>query len=340
MYREIFMATLYSNAPSQPPPSDSTASHESETLPSPYLLGVDGGGTRTRAVITDDSLNPLSEATGGASNPLRVGFDESASRIIEVVNRACSKAGINIGDIASACIALAGISQPDHYQAMKVALAAALDIENLSLTTDAEAALAGALDRQPGVVVIAGTGSIALGRNSRQEQTRSGGLGPVLADEGSGYDIARRALRIVAASLDGRAPQTLLVESVCARLRIDDPADLPRAIYDDGGADISSLAEVVSETARRGDACAREILASAGRELGALAASVIEKLKMREDQFRVACVGGVFEAGEFVLAPLREEVRKIAPRAEVGPPLFPPVIGAARIARLRAKVKG
>ncbi|MEW6210798.1 MAG: BadF/BadG/BcrA/BcrD ATPase family protein, partial [Acidobacteriota bacterium] len=273
-------------------------------------------------------------------NPLRVGFDAAASRISEVVNRACAKAGINPGDISSACIALAGISQSVHYHAMKDALLTALGIADILLVTDAEAALAGALDHQPGVVVIAGTGSIALGRNDGGEQARSGGLGPILADEGSGYDIARRALRAVTASLDGRAPQTLLVESICARLGIDDPADLPGAIYGGDAVEISSLAEVVSETARRGDSVAREILASAGRELGALAASVIEKLGMREDQFRVACVGGVFEAGEFVLAPLRDEVLKIAPRAEVGPPLSPPTIGAARIALLHAKAKG
>lgn len=330
------MATLYSNCKTQPPQSNSSTESESEMPQSAqkfYFLGVDGGGTRTRAVITDASLNKLGESEGGASNPLRIGFDEAVSHISEVVNEACARAGIDSRQIASACIALAGISQPVHYHTMKDALDRALGIQDVLLVTDAAAALAGALDSQPGVVVIAGTGSIAIGMNECGQQSRSGGWGPTLSDEGSAYDIARRALRAVAASLDGRAPQTLLTESICARLGINDPADLPRVIYDGDGAEIASLAEVVSETAQRGDSVAREILASAGRELGALAASVIEKLGMREDQFRVACVGGVFKSGEFLLAPLRDRVLKIAPRADVGLPLFPPTIGAAKIAR-------
>ncbi len=297
-----------------------------------HFLGLDGGGTQTRAVITDRSLGELGSAEGGASNPLRAGFAKAVSNINEVVNETCKQAGISRDHIGSACIALAGISQPAHYQSMKDALDRALGIQNVLLVTDAEAALAGALDSQPGVVIIAGTGSIAVGRNDRGQQARSGGWGPVLSDEGSAYDIARRALRSVAASFDGRAPQTLLTESVCARLGINDPADLPRAIYD-GDAEIAPLAEVVSETARRGDACAREILARAGCELGALAISVIEKLGMRDRHFRVACVGGVFKSGEFLLASLRSAVLKLAPRASVGPPLFPPTIGAVKIAR-------
>lgn len=329
------MASLYSNCKTQPPQSNSSTEPESE-MPQArdsYFLGVDGGGTLTRAVITDASLNNLGEAAGSASNPLRVGFDEAVSHITKVVNEACAQAGINRDNITTACIALAGISQPVHYNTMKDALFTALGLQNILLVTDAEAALAGALDSQPGVVIIAGTGSIAIGMNERGQQSRSGGWGPTLADEGSAYDIARRALRAIAASLDRRAPRTLLTEGICARLGINYPADLPRVIYDNNEMDISSLAEVVSETAQRGDAVAREILASAGRELGALAASVIEKLGMRNEQFRVACVGGVFKSGECLLAPLRDTVLKIAPSADVGLPLFPPTIGAAKIAR-------
>jgi N-acetylglucosamine kinase-like BadF-type ATPase len=313
---------------------DVSASSE-ESQPSFYFLGIDGGGTQTRALITDAQLNAISEAVSGASNPARVGLREAVSHIRSATDEACALAGVRRGEIKAACVALAGISHPIHFHTMKRALDSALRIANLRLVTDADAALEGAIDGQTGVVIIAGTGSIAVGVNAAGEQTRSGGWGPALGDEGSGYDIARRALRSAAASIDGRKPRTLLTEKICARLGVSDPADLPGVIYSDGTevVEIASLAEVVAQAAREGDDIAIEILAEAGSELGALAASVIEKLGIGSERFRVACVGSVFKSGEMVLGPLRDAVLKVAPRAEIGEPLFSPTVGAVKIAQ-------
>jgi glucosamine kinase len=299
-----------------------------------YLLGIDGGGTKTHAVITDPSCRVIGEGFSGAANPLRVGLEEAVSHIDQAVADACAQAGIEIGDIDSACAAIAGINHPIHYHTMKDALDEALQIAGLELVTDARAALEGALDGKPGVVVIAGTGSIAIGVNEAGEQARAGGFGPTLSDEGSGYYIAQRALKAVVSSFDGRSPKTLLVERVCNRLGVASPSDLPGVIYnsDSEPVDIAPLAELVDEAAREGDEVARQILTAAGSELGRLAASVIEKLKLGSQAFRVACVGSVFRSGEVVLKPLRDAVLNVAPHAEIGPPLYPPAIGAAKLA--------
>ena len=299
------------------------------------LLGIDGGGTKSHAVITDSSFRVIGEGFSGAANPLRVGLEEAVSHIDEAVAEACAQAGIEIADVDSACAAIAGINHPIHYHTMKDALDEALGIAGLELVTDARAALEGALDGKPGVVVIAGTGSIAIGVNEAGLQARAGGFGPTLSDEGSGYDIAQRALRAVIASFDGRSNETKLAAAICSKLGVASPSDLPGVIYnsDSEPVDIAPLAELVHDAAREGDDVARGILNGAGRDLGRLAASVIEKLGLQSSSFRVACVGSVFRSGQFVLEPLRAAVLNVAPGADIGPPLYPPPIGAARLVR-------
>jgi N-acetylglucosamine kinase-like BadF-type ATPase len=305
-----------------------------------YFLGVDGGGTKTHAVITDSNYRVLGEGLSGASNPLRVGLERAVSHVEAATHEACARAGIALSQITSGCVGIAGISHQIHYHTMKDALDHALGIDNLELTTDARAALEGALDGQAGIVLIAGTGSIALGMNRSGDEARSGGWGPTFGDEGSGYDIARRALKAVASSFDGRSPKTMLTELVTKTLRISSTADLPGVIYnsDMESVEIASLAKLVAEAANAGDRVAQEILAEAGRELARMALSVIAQLGLGAEKFRVACVGSVFNSGDYVLAPLREAIGRVAPGAEVGPPLFPPTVGAVKLAQKRCRM--
>ena len=306
-----------------------------------YFLGIDGGGTKTHAVIADAFCRVIGEGTSGASNPLRAGLRDAVSHVECAVAEAASSARVRLEQITSACAAIAGINHHIHFHTMKDALNHALGLDNLHLVTDARAALEGALDSRPGVVIIAGTGSIAMGVNAEGHQARSGGWGPTFGDEGSGYDIARRALRAIASSFDGRSRPTVLSERFCRRLGIASTADLPGVIYnsDSEPVEIASLAELVAEAAREGDEVACEILREAGRELGALAASVIGRLGMQSNEFRVACVGSVFNSGEIVQESLRQTILALAAGAEVGPPLFSPTIGAVKLAQERCRMK-
>ena len=298
-------------------------------------LGVDGGGTHTRAALLDRSGAVRGEGSAEAANFLRVGLAPAVGNIVRAVDQACLQAGVERSQIASACIGLAGVGNAKHRRQMHDALQAALGLGDMSIETDARVALAGATDLQHGVVIIAGTGSIAYGVNNRREYARAGGWGPAMGDEGSGFYIGRRALEAVVSAYDRRSPPTSMTEAVCRHFGVASPPDLPPVIYESPVTvmrEIAQLARIVVSAAREGDEVALNILSEAATELARAVVAVIERLEMQQETFRVAYVGGVFEAGDVVIAPMGEAIKAVAPRAFVAPPLNPPVIGAAKLA--------
>jgi N-acetylglucosamine kinase-like BadF-type ATPase len=301
-----------------------------------FWLGVDGGGTNCRAVILGANDEVLGEGHAEAANHIRVGMEAAINHVVQAVTEACRQAKIELPDVTAACVGLAGVSHPDHNRQMLSALKEALPISDITLETDARVALAGATGAKPGVVIIAGTGSIACGVNSRGRFARAGGWGPVMGDEGSGSYIGRRALESVMMSYDYRGEPTSMMEPILRHFGVMSPPELPPVIYDDPDKamrEIAQLSKIAVRAAEEGDKVASGILKDAAKELAVAAIAVIEQLRMERDEFQVACVGGVFEAGELILNPLREEIQAFAPRAEIAPPIDPPVIGAAKMAR-------
>jgi len=219
---------------------------------------------------------------------------------------------------------------------MLEALRREFKIDEILLETDARVALAGATGNEPGVVIIAGTGSIACGINSRGRYARSGGWGPTMGDEGSGSYIGRRALEAVVMAYDYRGEPTIMMEPVLRYFGVSSPPELPPVIYDapdDVAGRIAQLSRIVVSAAEQQDRVAIKILSDAALELARAAVAVIEQLRMENDIFRVAYVGGVFSAGDLVISPLRKEINRVARQALVAAPLESPAIGAARMAR-------
>jgi N-acetylglucosamine kinase-like BadF-type ATPase len=211
-----------------------------------------------------------------------------------------------------------------------------LGIGEIVVVGDADIALYGATEGEPGLIVIAGTGSICCGINARGKIICAGGWGPVAGDEGGGSWIARRALRAIAHAVDGRGPATSLTDAACLYFHVSDPNDLSTAIYAPTITNerLAGFGKYVIEGGKAKDRVAREILAEGGRELGSAAAAVIRNLKLDRETFQVAYVGGVFDAaGELVLSSMREEVKRVAPNAYLAPPRFSPAVAAARMAR-------
>lgn len=302
------------------------------------VLGVDGGGTKTRAVISDSLQRVLGEGMAGPSNPLRVGITNAAAAIKEAVDRACADAAVQRAEIVAAEIGLAGVRRGDLRLRMREALIG-LGIGTLEVVTDADIALFGATNGAPGVVVIAGTGSICCGANARGQHACSGGWGPLAGDEGSGSWIARRALQAVAQASDGRGRETLLTQAALAYFNTATMDELAMALYAPSMTNdrLAGLCRHVIEAARGGDEVAREIVLAAGRELGAAAVAVIRDLHLNRERFQVSYVGGVFNAGSLLLDPLREEIARVAPAAFVAPPHLSPAIAAARMARAQLR---
>ena len=309
--------------------SKRTPAHAARTL----VLGVDGGGSKTRAVVADGAGEVLGEGLAGPSNPLRVGVGEAAGAIRDAVDRACAAAGVRRVEIVAAEVGLAGVKRADIRERMRVAVAE-LGVKTVAVVTDADIALYGATEGKPGLVIIAGTGSICCGVNARGRRACAGGWGPVAGDEGSGSWIARRALQAVARATDGRGQKTSLVEAACEYFNVAAADDLSTAIYAPNMTNkrIAGFGGHVVSAAKRRDALAREIVEEAGRELASAAAAVVRKLKMVRERFQVAYVGGVFAAGGLILDPLSEELARVAPRAFVAPPVLAPAEAAARMA--------
>jgi len=299
------------------------------------VVGVDGGGTKTHAVILDNNLSVLGEGRAGASNPLRVGIANACAAIREAVDKACEAAEIRRTDIIAAEVGLAGARRKELSARMREALLT-LGIPEIFVVGDADIALYGATEGEPGLIVIAGTGSICCGINGRGKSFCAGGWGPIAGDEGAGAWIARRALRSIAHATDGRGPATSLSAAATSYFYVSDPIDLSTAIYAPSITNerLAGFAKFVIEAAKEEDEVAREILREGGAELGAAAVAVIRRLKLERERFQVAYVGGVFEAaGELVMAGMRDEISRVAPGAFLAPPRFSPAEAAARMAR-------
>jgi N-acetylglucosamine kinase-like BadF-type ATPase len=293
------------------------------------VLGLDGGGTKTHVVIADEGGALLGAATGGASNWEDVGMEGTASAIRAVVSEALQAAGVEPDALSSSVLGLAGTDWPSDRERLG-AIPLALRLGGKSeIVNDAFVALRAGANHPWGVAVVAGSGSVALGRNAADEEFRTLGLGSILGDFGSGLDIADEGVRAVAEAYTGMGPQTALTERYRAALGRSSVEDLLEHMSRDAPS-LGHLAHVVLEAADEGDVAARAIAEHAGTALGASAGLVARKLRMQSDTFEVVMAGGVLRAGCRTLeAALKKELRRSAPNAFPVRLEVPPVVGAA-----------
>jgi N-acetylglucosamine kinase-like BadF-type ATPase len=297
-------------------------------------LGVDGGGTKTHVVLIDDEKNIIGEGIAGASNPLRVGVETAVKNIFTAIDKACDDADRSRGDIVSAQIGLAGVRREDLRNVIKQNVRQRLKFRKIEVTTDAEIALYAATEGKEGLVIIAGTGSVCMGRNAKNEFASAGGWGPIAGDEGGGAGIARRALQAIAKSSDGRGKPTKLSDYAVEYFRAGRLEDLSVAIYAPqvDNARIAGFAKFVVKAASENDEVAMEVIAEAGRELGLAATAVIEKLKLKNRKFPIGKVGSIFKAGDLIAKPLLEKVHEFASKAFISETQKSPAFAAAIMA--------
>jgi N-acetylglucosamine kinase-like BadF-type ATPase len=303
------------------------------------VVGVDGGGTKTEAVILDSRDQVLAQGFAGPSNPLRTGIANAAAAVREAIDKACVAGHVRREDIIAAQVGLAGARRLELSLRMREALSN-LGIADVEVCGDADIALYGVTaNGGAGVVVIAGTGSVCCGVNARGRRVWAGGWGPIAGDEGGGAWIARRAIRAIAHASDGRGPKTSLMSAACNYFHVTTPDDLSTAIYAPTITNerLAGFGKHVVDAAKAKDPVAREILIEGASELGLMISAVVRNLKLEAEHFQVGYVGGVFDAaGELILAPMRERLKEIASQAFLAPPSFSPAVAAARMARERA----
>ena len=303
-----------------------------------YYIGVDGGASKTAAIVIDENDRKLGSGIAGPSNHLRVGIEEATRNIERAVNIAMVEAGIAMRDVEYAYFGIAGSDHPVHRQRVIDSLKIFFPHGNFIVDTDALVALTGAIGFGAGVVIIYGTGSVAFGRNANGDEARSGGWGPTLGDEGSGYWIAREGLSAVVRAHDARGFNTVMTDLMCKEFGMCNAEELPKFVYATSthADDIARYGKVVIEAAMGDDDVARDILARAGAELVECVLAVARKLHMTDDDFPVAYVGGAFHAGELLLSPMRLRLQRDAPGAVLIPPKSAPVEGAAMMAKRAA----
>ncbi|MDR7521589.1 MAG: BadF/BadG/BcrA/BcrD ATPase family protein [Armatimonadota bacterium] len=300
-------------------------------MPEALIAGVDGGASKTRAAVLSAGGKVLATSTVPSASAYHREAEEAAEIVVASVREAMAAAGIG-GPLAALGAGLAGADDPAIRARLERTLAGAGLAASVLVDHDAAAALAGGTALEPGIVVVAGTGSIAFGVDAEGRRARAGGWGPLLDDEGSGYAIGRAVLRAAMRAFDGRSETTALAESVRQHFGLGSLAGLKMAVRGLGIDEVAAIAPLAVDAAQSGDAVANRILQRAGRHLAAMVAAVAAQLGWREVPFPLVAAGGAFEAGALILHPLAQALEAAGYRAGLQPARFPPEVGAALLA--------
>jgi N-acetylglucosamine kinase-like BadF-type ATPase len=299
------------------------------------VLGLDGGGTKTRCLVADQQGRVLGEGLSGPSNYQVVGLEAAAANLFAAAGQALEQAGIAMPDVGAVVAGLAGVGRPEDQAAMREALAGFAPAL-LEVVPDARIALAGALGGKPGAVVISGTGSIAYGLDAAGRTVRAGGWGWILGDEGSGYAIGRSAVSAALAAQDGTGGSTVLSERIQAAWGLERLDQVVRRVYADlpaAKAEMAALVPLVIAAAEQADAVAQGILRQAGSDLGTVAAAVLRRLDLPAGcEPLVAVTGGVLTGCPAVRAAMGERLAALAPAACLIDSMESPAEGAVRMA--------
>jgi glucosamine kinase len=294
---------------------------------SKILIGADVGGTKTAVAVSEDGkILGRAEGPGGAVRPGRALV--AATTITEVVRQALAAAGRLTGDVL--VVGAAGAGRDPEREELRKALRSENLAPNVVVTTDIDIALVAAFSDGPGIVVSAGTGSIAVGRDQAGKRHRIGGYGWQMGDEGSGYAIGRGALGAVSRAADARSPKTALSDRIFRATKSADLDDLVRWAATASPAEVAALAPHVLAVAAQGDQLAQGIIDYAARELSQLAICLLPKMSLTPP-VRVAVTGGLLAPDQ----PLRKTLlAKLAEEPALQPVDTPvdAVAGALRLA--------
>lgn len=295
------------------------------------VIGIDGGGSKTHAIVADETGASIGEATGPGSAVKPGDEDASAEVIAAVVRDALEAAGMSHVTPRVICIGVAGAGREAARQALWQALVARDLAADVVVHSDFGIALDDAFGDGPGVLLISGTGSAAFGRSPAGTTARCGGWGPVIGDEGSGTWIGRRALSVVSAAADGRESQTALTGAILTAAEVNEVSDLIPWAANASREQIASLAPVVFSVADAGDLRANAIISLAVEELMLHIRALAQQLFGDERAaVPVAFTGGLLKKGSTLRKRLEHRLRSAVPGAQVKAGEITPARGAVR----------
>lgn len=295
------------------------------------VLGFDGGGTKTDCVAAAESGEVRGRGQGGPSNPFRIGFGAALSSLRESAQAALASAPCNAADVTAVCAGLAGVGQAGDAEKMHALLAAEFPKALIRICTDLDLLLAAA-PAGPVILLVAGTGSAAIGRNASGEVVRVGGHGPMISDEGSAYDVGRRAVIAAQREYDRTGKNTALGERILREMGSVPWPELRKRIQSAPDEVFPRLFSVVAALADSGDQGSQGILRAAAFKLAAIAATLAERLRFADERFPLIKTGGMIGRSKYLDAQLHERLRMTLPNGEARSIESPPAEAAVRLA--------
>ena len=300
-----------------------------------YYLSIDGGGTKTKAVLIDENYTVLYDDTFGRCNYV-VSGKEVITEILEgILSGIEVMTGLKQTDISQAFFAVAGFNDiPEDVEIIENMVATAFPNLKITLGNDTENALVGSLGGKDGINIVCGTGSIGLGVNEKGEYIRSGGWHHLFGgDEGSGYWIACKLILNYTRQSDGRDKKTLLYEYMNDKYDLKDDSDILKLIiyeWEESREKIAGLAKEVYELAKLNDEVATNIYKNAAKELADIAIAIKKQIANDSEEVLVSYSGGVFNAEHYILVPFEEILKQN--NMKLVKPLYSPVVGGLIIA--------
>jgi N-acetylglucosamine kinase-like BadF-type ATPase len=299
-----------------------------------YIIGIDGGGTGSRCVITDYNANILHRCKGGPTNFMRYEINEVCKTIYTLINECRKSIGVDFVDIKAVVIGTAGAGRKNEILFFESKLRKYLKLKNVSIKfikvlSDGLIALEGAISDGEGCILISGTGSIMYGKNNAGKYFRLGGYGRKIGDEGSGYLIGRQGLNAVSKDFDERGEKTLLTTYLKKNFKIASGHDLITKVYKESF-DISSFAPCVLKAAAQKDKVAKRILLNEAIELS----NHIKAMKklINAKKIKVAFSGSLISNKNYYSALLRSKIKSSITGVKIIQPENPPEIGAVLVA--------
>jgi N-acetylglucosamine kinase-like BadF-type ATPase len=305
-----------------------------------YFLGFDGGGTKTDCILADREGRMVARAQAGPSNPLRAGYARAWFALGEAGDLVLARAKIHARQVRAVCAGLGGAGRPAVVRRVATFFQGSYPNATVQVTTDLETALEAAFGSGEGMILLAGTGSAAFGRDASGRSARAGGRGPWISDEGSAFDIGRQAVGAVALAEEHRGPATALSGRLFQLYRCYGWEGLTEQIAKSADDVFPKAFPLVARLADRRDEVSCEIMRRAASSLADLAAAVAHELDWQERDFLLARIGGVHGRSKFLDSALENELQGRLPRACLVRAEMTPAEAAVRMAERLVRAKG
>lgn len=296
-----------------------------------FVLGLDGGGTKTECVLMDETGLIRAEGRGGPSNPMRVGFGGALAAVCEAARAAMQTANLSTREISVVCAGLAGAAQPESQLKLKKLLSEEFPTQVVHVCTDIDLKLE-ATGEGRAIVLNVGTGTFAVGRDQNGQAIRVGGHGPLLGDEGSAYDVGKRAMIAALRANDRGESDSPLAARILQQLRAEDWEDLQLRVYRAPDEVFPRIFPIVTAAADEGDSEARMLLQYAAGELSGLLADLMVRLDLSNEKFLLVKSGGMAGHSAYFDKLLDERLRMAAPNAVFGSLVITAAQAAAKLA--------